>query len=81
VAAPIKKILLKQRPVGNSVTITLPKELLAKLGAKAGDKIVFTETADGSFHLSVRRIAVDKQLNVATGVTRRYRNALRKLAK
>jgi len=42
---------------------------LAKLGAKAGDKIVFTETADGSFHLSVRRIAVDKQLNVATGVT------------
>lgn len=79
-AAPIKKISLKQRNVGNSVGIVLPEEVLAKLGAKEGDKIVFAETPDGSFQLTVSRVAVGKQLKVAKGIARRYRKALKKLA-
>lgn len=65
--------------VGNSLCVNLPKEALARLGAKAGDKIVFTEKLDGAFQLTVGRVGSRKQLRAAESAIGRYRGTLRRL--
>jgi putative addiction module antidote len=72
---------LKLRKVGNSVGLVLPKAALGHLKADAGDTICVTDAADGSLRLSATTAAVRHQLDVAQKVARRYRNALRELAK
>jgi len=72
---------LKLRKVGNSVGLVLPKEALAHLNVAEGDTLCVTSAADGSLRLSSTDPNVVKQLEVAASVIRRYRNALRELAK
>lgn len=72
---------LKLRKVGNSVGIVLPKEALAYLKVGAGDTVCVTESADGSLRMSPTSAAAARQLDVAQGIIRRYRNTLRELAK
>jgi len=72
---------LKLRKVGNSVGLVLPKEALAYLKVEAGDTICVTEAADGSLRMSPTSAEATRQLNVAQGIIRRYRNTLRELAK
>jgi len=72
---------LKLRKVGNSVGLLLPKEALNFLQVEAGDTVSVTKAADGSLRLSPTSAEVKKQLEVAQGVIRRYRNTLRELAK
>lgn len=74
-------IELKLRKVGNSVGVILPKEALAHLKAGEGDTVSVTEASEGCLRLSLRRAEVSRQLEAAQGIVKRYRNALRELAK
>jgi putative addiction module antidote len=72
---------LKLRKVGNSVGIVLPKEALAKLNAAEGDVLTLTDNADGSLRIKASDPEFARQMSVAEDIIKRYRNALRELAK
>lgn len=71
---------LKVRRVGNSLGIVLPKEVLAQLRVGEGDELSVTETQDG-IALSAFDDEVARQVEVMRDLAKRYRNALRELAK
>jgi putative addiction module antidote len=72
---------LKLRKVGNSLGVVMPKEALARLNAVEGDVLVLTETTDGGFRLTATDPTFAETMSVAEKISRRYRNALRELAK
>ena len=72
---------LKLRKVGNSVGLVLPKEALARLKAREGDALVFTEAPDGSFRITTGNADFARQMAAAEKLIDRYRNTLRELAK
>ena len=72
---------LKLRKVGNSVGVVLPKEALARLNADDGDAIYLTETTDGGFRVTAADPEFARKMQVAGRLSRRYRNALKELAK
>jgi hypothetical protein len=51
------------------------------LNAHEGDTIVLTETTDGRFRLTATHPGFAEKMAVAEKLSRRYRNALRELAK
>jgi putative addiction module antidote len=71
---------LKIRKVGNSVGVVLPKEVLAHLKVVEGDTVTVTESQDG-VRLSAGDPEFAKTMAVFESLNRRYRNALRELAK
>jgi len=72
---------LKLRKVGNSLGVVLPKEALARLNSGEGDTLVFSDAPDGGFRVTPNKQDFAHQMSVAEGVAKRYRNALRELAK
>jgi putative addiction module antidote len=72
---------LKLRKIGNSVGVVLPKEILAHLKAKEGDTVSITDAADGSLRIGPSNREFKEQMDAAESVIRRYRRALRELAK
>ncbi len=70
---------LKVVTIGNSVGVTLPKEILERLRAKKGDTLYAIETPNG-IELTPYDPEFAAQMEVAEGVMRRRRNMLRKLA-
>ena len=73
-------IRLKARPVGNSTGITLPKEVTDRLKIKSGDTVYLTESPDG-YRLTAYDPEFAEQMEAAEKVMRRYKDALRELAK
>jgi len=73
-------IKLKVTTVGNSTGIVIPREALSRLKIKKGDTLSMTETPDG-YEISPYDPEFEEEMEAATHVSRRYRNALRKLAK
>lgn len=73
-------IKLKARPVGNSIGLTLPKQLTERLKIKDGDTLYLTESPDG-YRLTPYSPEFAHQMSIAESVMRRYKNALRQLAK
>jgi putative addiction module antidote len=71
---------LKVRPIGNSLGVVLPKEVLARLRVEADDKLYIVETPDG-IELRPYDPEFERQLEAGRSIARRYRNALRELAK
>lgn len=71
---------VKVTTVGSSTGIVLPKEALAKLRVQKGDTLYMTETPNG-IQLSAYDPDFAEKLEVAERVMRKYRNALRRLAK
>lgn len=71
---------LKIRKVGNSAGVTLPKNLLAELKVKEGDSLVLTECPDG-FLITQYSDTFEEQMAAFEKGNRKYRNALRALAK
>ena len=71
---------LKVIKIGNSMGVVLPKELLKKLGAEAGDYVAATEVGNG-IELRPHRPDFEAQMAVARGVMEKRRRALRELAK
>lgn len=76
--ANIKKLKLIR--VGNSTGVILPKEVLDRLDVRVGDELALTQTPDG-VTLSSRSEDFDAQMEAARKVMKKYRNALRELAK
>jgi putative addiction module antidote len=74
-------IELKLRKVGNSLGVVLPKEALARLKVEEGQSLYLTEAPDGSYQVTAENEAFARQITVAEDIIRRYRNALRELAK
>lgn len=72
---------LKLRKVGNSVGLVLPKEALSHLNAGDGDALFLTETTNGGFRLTASNPEFARKMKAAESLSRRYRNALKELAK
>ena len=74
-------IKLKLTAVGNSAGVVFSKEVLARLKVDKGDTLYLTESPQNS----LRMTADDRQfvdiMELADKAMRRYRNALRELAK
>ncbi len=71
---------LKVIQVGNSLGVTLPKELLGKLGVGKGDTLYSIETPDG-VRLTTHDPEFEAQMEVAREIMKRRRAVLRELAK
>lgn len=72
--------VVKVTTVGSSTGIVLPKEVLAKLRVEKGDSLYITETPNG-IQLSPYDEEFSRQIEAGRKVMRKYRDALRKLAK
>jgi putative addiction module antidote len=72
---------LKLRKIGNSVGVVLPKEALARLNAVEGDSIFLTDSPDGALRVTSQSPQFAETMKVVESLGRRYRNALRELAK
>ena len=71
---------LKIRKVGNSLGVVLPREVLAHLNVGEGDTMTLTEAQDG-VRLTASNPEFAKSMTVFESLNRRYRNALRELAR
>ena len=65
--------------VGNSVGVTLPKELLARLRVKKGDLLYATETPNG-IEITPYDPEFARKMELAEEVMGEWRDVLRKLA-
>ncbi|MGB9031747.1 MAG: AbrB/MazE/SpoVT family DNA-binding domain-containing protein [Acidobacteriaceae bacterium] len=72
--------VVKITTVGSSAGIVLPKEVLAKLRVEKGDSLYVTETP-GGIQLTPYDEEFSRQVEAGRKVMRKYRDALRKLAK
>ncbi len=74
-------IELRLRKVGNSLGVVLPKEALAHLKVEEGQSVYLTEAPDGSYRVTSGNPDFARTMAIAEDLIRRYRNALRELAK
>ena len=72
--------VLKVRSVGNSLGVTLSKEVADRLKINNGDSLFLTESPEG-YRLTSYNPAFERQMKTAESVMRRYKDALRQLAK
>jgi putative addiction module antidote len=68
------------RKIGNSEGIIIPKEVLNRLGLRAGDTLEIAE-ANGAIELRPEQADLAEQLKAARIGMEKYRVALRELAK
>ena len=66
--------------VGNSLGVILPREIVDRLRLVKGEEVSVVETPNG-IEITPFDPEFDKKLEAARKVSRRYRNALRELAK
>ncbi len=71
---------LKLRRVGNSTGLVLPKEMLKRLNVRDGDELFLTETQEG-FLVTPYDPVFEEQMEKATRILKKRRNALRALAR
>ena len=71
---------LTLRQVGGSIGATLPKDMAERLQLGVGDRVLAVETDQGIL-LTPFDPAVEEGLAIAAQTARKYRNALRELAK
>lgn len=71
---------VKLRRMGGSVGATLPKDMAERFHLEAGDEVLAVETAHGIL-LSPYDPDVEDGLAIAAEAQKRYRNALRELAR
>jgi len=72
---------LKVRKFGNSLGVILPKEVIQRLGAAEGERVLLIETPEGTFRLTPPNPEFEKKMSKAQDIMYRYRNTLRVLAK
>lgn len=70
----------KSRKIGNSLGAIIPKEVAARLNIEEGTTLYFTEAPDG-VRLTAHNPNFARKMAAAESLSRRYRNALRELAK
>lgn len=67
------------RKIGNSEGVIIPKEVLDRLGLKAGDQMELT-AKNGGLHMQPLEEAFQRQLEHANRFMDKYKIALKKLA-
>jgi putative addiction module antidote len=72
---------LQIRKIGNSVGVILPKELLARLNLKEGDKFYPVEQPDGSLRLTPFNPKHARTMEIARKIMHEYRDTFAALAK
>ena len=77
----ITMVELKVRKFGNSLGVILPKEVIQRLGAAEGQRILLLESPDGIFQFAPTDAELEEQMKIAREGMARYRNTLRALAK
>lgn len=73
--------VLQIRKIGNSTGIILPKELLARLGLKEGEKLSLTELTDRGLRLTPFDPKHAETMAVARELLDEYKDTFRELAK
>jgi len=73
-----KEVTLRQ--AGGSVSATLPKDMADRLRLEAGDRVLAVET-DRGILLTPYDPDTERALKIAARAAKKYRNALRALAK
>jgi len=73
-----KEVTLRQ--AGGSVSATLPKDMADRLRLEAGDRVLAVET-DRGILLTPYDPDAERALQIAAKAAKKYRNALRELAK
>ena len=73
-----KKLILRR--VGGSIGATLPKELADRFRLAPGDPVLAVETESGIL-LTPYDPVTERALAIAARAARKYRNALREMAK
>ncbi len=68
------------RRVGGSISATLPKDMAERLHLTAGDRVLAVET-DRGILLTPYGPTTERALMIAAKAARKYRNALRELAR
>jgi putative addiction module antidote len=71
----------RARKIGNSVGVILPKEALVHLNVEEGAALYLTEAPDGSIRISANSPDFARKMAAVQKLSRKYRNALRQLAK
>jgi putative addiction module antidote len=71
---------LKLRQAGGSVAATLPKDMADRLNLGVGDRVLAVETEQGIL-LTPYDPTMAEALDLAAAAAKRYRHALRELAK
>ena len=71
---------LKVRAVGSSSGAVFPKEMLAELGVRQGDTLIFSKASDGAFRVTPFDDGFSRQMAVAEEIMREDRDILRALA-
>ena len=72
---------LQVRKIGNSLGLILPKELLARLNLKDGDKLHMIEQPERGLHLTPYDPVHAKGMEIARKAFKTYANTFRELAK
>jgi len=73
--------VLQIRKIGNSTGIILPKDLLARLNLKEGDKLHVIEQTENAVKLSTYDPKHSKTMQIARGLMDEYKDTFRELAK
>lgn len=71
----------KVRRIGNSLGIVLPKEALNALKVEEGATLYLTEAPANSLRVTPDQPGFKEKMVIADSLMKRYRNALRELAK
>jgi len=71
----------KVRKIGNSLGIVLPKEALQTLRVEEGDTLYLTESPDHCLRINPDKPGFAEKMAIADSLMKRYRNALKELAK
>jgi putative addiction module antidote len=71
---------VKLRQIGGSVGATLPKDMADRLHLEPGDRVLAVETERGIL-LTPYDPVTEQALEIAGRTARKYRNALRELAR
>jgi putative addiction module antidote len=74
-------LTFKVTTVGASAGFILPKEVMARLKIKKGDKLFLTESPDGGYRLTSYDPEFERQMRLAEDIMHDDKDILRALAK
>jgi putative addiction module antidote len=74
-------ISVRVRKIGNSLGVLMPKELAERIHVKEGDELHVAVDAEGGLKLTPYDPKFEASMSAFERTRRKYRNALRELAK